>query len=149
MRSFGDKLDVALKERRFDGSHGILIFDFLRILIREANLAGMSEAQFYLTIHRKLRTSVHDHCAAVRDCPSAEEGGVTSWLEAFQYLLRSCATPQAISDVRSKLRTLRQGCAEDERDYPDRVNQEFRRGRGVRNMEDRISIYIYGLMPAI
>lgn len=44
MKRFGDKVEMVLNVRRFDGSDGILIFEFLGRLIREAELAEMNEA---------------------------------------------------------------------------------------------------------
>lgn len=45
VKSFGAKFEMILKVRNFDGLDWVLIFAFLRNLIREANIAAMSEAQ--------------------------------------------------------------------------------------------------------
>lgn len=103
IRSFGDKLDITLSERKFDGSDRVLLFDFLKSLVREAHLPSMSKAQLYLKLPRMLKKSAYGPFAAMRDCSAAEEGGVTCWNEAVQYLLRSSATPQTISDVLNSL----------------------------------------------
>lgn len=73
---------------------------------------------------------------------------MTSWPEAVQYLLRLYGTPQAISEVRSKLKTMKQGNARYVSDYGGTVNEEFMRCGGVYNMQYRISICIDGLMAA-
>lgn len=45
VRSFGDKLKLTLKEPEFEGSDGIQVFDFLRSLARECELADMREGK--------------------------------------------------------------------------------------------------------
>lgn len=75
-------MELVLKDRKFDGTDGVLIFDFLRSLIREASFAGMRKAQLYLMLLRMLRKSVHEHFIAIRDCFTPEERGLSSWPEA-------------------------------------------------------------------
>lgn len=97
IRSFCHKLDFTLKERKFDGSNGVLVFEFLRNLIRDANLAARGEAQLYLILPRMLKKAAYGHSLAIRDCCTAEGGRVTCWSEGVQYLLRPYAMPQAIN----------------------------------------------------
>lgn len=56
-----------LKERKFDGSDGMIFFDLLRSLVREENLAAMSEAQLCLAPQRMLQKTSHDHFVEIRD----------------------------------------------------------------------------------
>lgn len=145
IRSFAKKLELKLKERILDGLGGVSVFDFLRSLLRNEDLAGMREAQVYLTFPRMLKKAAYKHFVAIRDCSAAEEGSATCWPEAVKYLLRSYSALQAISLVVSGLRDLTQGPKDDEIGYGDRVNQSSRRGGGVQTMKDRISICIDGL----
>lgn len=48
VRSFCGKLEPVRMDKPFDGSDGILVFEFIKTLIREGSLDAMSEAQFYL-----------------------------------------------------------------------------------------------------
>lgn len=66
-----------------------------------------------------------------------------------QYLLRSYATPQTISEVLTSMRDVKQGRSESERDYSDKVKEQFRTRGGVHLMVDPISIYIDGLLQTI
>lgn len=50
LRGFGDKPELKLKKQKYDCSDEVLIFDFLRGLVREADLAAMSAVQMYLNI---------------------------------------------------------------------------------------------------
>lgn len=88
-KSFKDKLELVLKDRRFDGTDGIFFFEFLRSLVREANVAAMSEAHLYLGLRRILKKSAHEHFVALRGCSAQNEGGVSSWPEAVQYMFRA------------------------------------------------------------
>lgn len=108
MRRFGDKLELTLKERDFDGSDEILVFESLRSLFREPDLAGMSEAPLYFTLPRMLRNSVYEHFVAIGECSPAEGGRVKCWPETVQYLLRSYATPPAVSNVVNSASDLKQ-----------------------------------------
>lgn len=71
VKRFGDKIELGPKDKRFDRSDGILVFDFLKSFIREAKLAAMSEAQLYLFPRIMLRTSAHDHFVAIKYCSTA------------------------------------------------------------------------------
>lgn len=86
---------------------------------------------------------------ASTDCSKAEQGGVTSWPELVQYLLRSYAARQALMNVLSSLRDVKQGRAEDGRNLGDRVSKQFRTCKGVKYTEGCICTYIQGLVPSI
>lgn len=68
VKSFGDELQVTLKERNFDGSDGMVVVVFLRSWIRGANHAAMSEAHLRLNLPRMLKNTTHDHFIVIRDC---------------------------------------------------------------------------------
>lgn len=72
VRSLGEILEGALKERNFDGSDAVMIFDLLGSSIRERKFAAMSKAQWHLTPGRMLNMTAHDQFFAIRDCSVAE-----------------------------------------------------------------------------
>lgn len=53
----GENSELVWKDQRFGGTDGILFFDFLQSLMREAGLAIMSEAQIFLVLPRRLKKS--------------------------------------------------------------------------------------------
>lgn len=71
VKSFGDKFEVARKEHKLDCSYGIIIFEFLTVLIREAKLAPIGEAQLHLALPRMLKKTTHNHFVSFRDCSVA------------------------------------------------------------------------------
>lgn len=68
-----------LKSRlpEYENSCGVVVFDFLRSLIGEPDLAAMREAEIYVTLPRMLNNSAYDRFVAIMDCSAADEGGVT------------------------------------------------------------------------
>lgn len=96
-----------------------------------------------------LKKLAHEHFVAIRDCCTKQERVVSSWPEALQYLLRSYGTPQAISEALAALQDIKEKRSQSERDYGDKVNQEFRRWEGAHAVDDRISTYIEVPLSAI
>lgn len=131
-----------------DGSDGILIFEFMRSVITEANLAAMSDGQLHLIFRRIVKKSAPEHFVGIRDCSRPEGGGVSSWPGAVQYQLRSYGIPQVINGVLASLRDLKQKSSEMKRGYGDRFDQKLRRCGGVLQIDDRISLYIEGPLTA-
>ena len=111
------RLEVTMKDYCFTGGDPILIFEFLNRFVDEADMLDMTEAQAFITLPYFLKGYAHEQFRTIKDASTAAEGGVTSWPEAVQYLLRSYATSDIISSATLALRSLRQKFDETEMDY--------------------------------
>lgn len=76
---------------------------------------------------------------------SSQEGGVSCWPEAVQYLLRSYAQSTYISRAINDLRSIKQEPGEDEQKYSKRINDGVSRCRSVHSPEEVITMYTDGL----
>ena len=108
-------MEITLIPHRFTGGDPILILDFLRRFLGEAEQLSMSEDQAYIALPFFLKGQAKSHYKAVMDTTSEDEGGVTCWPEAVQYLLHSYATANHIRATVFALRDVRQHPAEDEK----------------------------------
>ena len=69
-----------------------------------------------------------------------EEGGVSCWPEAVQYLLKNYAQNQHISAAISELRGTRQTESEDERHFSVRLNQAMHKCGNVHSQLEVITL---------
>ena len=78
-------LHLTLRERKFDGTDQILVFDLLERFVEECETLKMSEGQALVSLPHLLKgreeTQYHGRSN------SAGTGGVSSWPEVVQYLL--------------------------------------------------------------
>lgn len=74
---------------------------------------------------------------------------MSSWPEAVQYLLRSYATSNAIRAAILALRDIAQRPLEDEEEYSSRLNKAAIRCGNVHSTDEKITLFIDGLSPAI
>ena len=114
-------MGLTMLPHRFTGEDPILVLDFLRRFIGEAEQLAMSEDQAYITLPFFLKGEAKSHYEAVMDTTSEGEGGVTCWPEEVQYLLRSYATANHIRAAVLALRDVRQDPIEDEKTYSGRL----------------------------
>ena len=108
-------MELTLIPHRFIGEDPILTLEFLRRFFGEAEQLSMSEYQAYIALPFFLKGQAKSHYKAVMDTTSEDEGGVTCWPEAVQYLLHSYATANHIRATVFALRDVRQHPAEDEK----------------------------------
>ena len=87
-------VDITLKERKFDATDPILIFDFLARFHEEWDTLKMSERRALVELphFHKWKAELQYRASA----NSAGTGRVSSWSEAVQYLLRTYDTTAAI-----------------------------------------------------
>lgn len=143
------RLRVGLDELTFDGKDPILIFEFLSRFVVEANTLRISEAQAFVALPHFLRKLALEQYRAVSGSLNADEGGVTSWPEAVQYLLRSYATSNAIRGAILDLRDVTQKDRETEVEYSSRLNNAAIRCGNVHSMDDKMTLYVDGLDKTI
>ncbi|CAN8070210.1 unnamed protein product [Agarophyton chilense] len=127
----------------------ILVLHFLARFVAEADILGMNEGQAYIALPYLLRGLAEDQYHSVRGTSRASEGGVTCWPEAVQYLLSSNATNPAIQQAIRGLRDTRQRPDESGTDYSTLLNKAFHRFGNVYPAEERCTMFIDGLDPAI
>lgn len=149
VKGFVDRLRLSMKDILFSGDDAILIFEFLRRFVEEANTNNMNEAQAYLALPKLLSGFALDQYLAVKDTSSPRDGGVTNWPEAVQYLLRAYATSNRIQEAILRMRDTRQQPQEDEETYSTRLNNAVRRCGNVHSSEERMTMFVDGLLPSI
>ncbi|CAN8076685.1 unnamed protein product [Agarophyton chilense] len=142
-------MPLSLRNQLFSREDPILVLDFLARFVAEADILGKNEGQAYIALPYFLRGLAEDKYHSVRVLSLASGGGVTCWPEAVQYLLRSCATNSAIQQAILALRDTRQRPGESETDYSSRLNKAFHRCGNVYPAEERCTVFVDGLDPAI
>ena len=85
---------TELKERKFDGTDQILVSDFLVVLVEECDTLKISEGQALIALPQFLKGRKESQYHEITN--SAESGGVSSWPETEQYLLRTYPISAAI-----------------------------------------------------
>ena len=109
----------------------------------------MSEAQAYLALPSFLDGVALTHYEATCESLDADEGGVTCWPEAVNYLLRSFATSNAISEAVQSLQEIRQVPHETETAFAKRLNEAHIRCGKVHSADAVVQFFLRGLDPAI
>ena len=141
-------MGLTLLPHRFTGENPIMVLDFLRRFVSEAEQLAMSEEQAYIALPFFLKGAAKSHFESVMDTTSEGEGGVTCWPEAVQFLLRSFATANNIRAAVLALRDVRQYPQEDEQTYSGRLAKaEVRRGN-IHTQDEKKTLFIDGLLPA-
>ena len=143
------RMAYSLEEHLFTGEKPILILDFLARFCDEADTLEMSEAQAYVALPYFLKSTAKDAFKATKNTSRGEDGGVTCWPEAVQYLLRSYATPNAIRGAITALRELKQRSHESEEHYSTRLTQAILTAGSVHSAEAKKDIFVDGLISAI
>ena len=142
------RMEITLKDYSFDGQDPIKVLEFLSKFCDEADTLEMTEAQAYVVLPYLLKGSAKEQFNAVKGT-LAGDGGVTSWPEAVQYLLRSYATNGAIREATIALRDTKQPEDETEVQFDTRLNKAFHRCGNVHGRDDRMAYFVDGLTPAI
>ena len=135
------KLEVTMKERKFDGADKIKVLSFLARFVREADLIGMSEAQAVLAFPHFLKGNASTRYEAANS--------VESWPETVQYLLQTYATEAVIQEANADLRNIRQKSGEAEVEYDNRLTEAELRCGNVHKWDERKLRFIDGLLPVI
>ena len=143
------RMPITLRNHTFDGEDPIQVLAFLRHFVDEANTLDMNHAQAYIAIPYFLKGFALDQYQAAEDAYSANEGGVSCWPEAVQYLPRSYVTSNAIREATLSLRDVRQNSRETDMKYSNRLNQAELRCGNVHSLEEKMTMFVNGLDPAI
>lgn len=145
VRSIINCLDLPLKEHTFldDGPSSYSIFP-LALSRRPTRLAlpRLKLTCRFLTGHA-LRQYI-----AIRNASHAPSGGVASWSEAVQCLLRTTATPSATREALTELRSLKTLRNEDEIDLLARLYRASYRCGIFHSEADKITFDFDGLLHA-
>ena len=139
VRKFISKLEVTLKDRKFDGADKIKVLSFFAKYVSEADLLGMSEAQAVLALPSFLKGN-----AAMR---YEAANSVGTWPETVQYFLLNYATDSVIEEAIADLRNIRQRSGESEADYSTRLTESELRCGNVHRWHERKLRFIDGLLP--
>lgn len=131
----------------YDGTDPVLVLRFLTQFVEECDLEGISESQACLILPSFLRGSALDNFRASRGASS--HGGLRTWPEYVQYFLATYATASAIREAVNTFKTMRQKATEDELSYASRVNTAAFRCGNAFPLDDKITVFAYGLIPAI
>lgn len=91
----------------------------------------MSEAHAFIALHSFLTGFAQSQYEAGIDVSLLEEGGISRWPEAVQYLLRSYAQSTYISSAISDLRNNQQRPGVNEQLYSKRTNDEVSHCRKI------------------
>ena len=126
-----------------------MVLVFLARFVKEANIQQISEAQAFLDLPAFLGGLAKMEYDAGVEQLAPEEGGVSSWPEAVNYLLRSYAQNNHISDAINDLRATQQKPNETEREFATRVHKAVSRCGNVHSPEEIVTMYIDGLSPTI
>jgi len=140
-------LELTLKERKFDGSDPILVFDFLGRLTEECDTLKMSEGQAFIALPHFLKGRAETQYRASAN--NSRNGGVSCWPEAVQYLLRTYATPAAIRKSTKEFNSVTQDWDEDESTYASRVNEAAYRCGNVHTEDEKMTKFVDGLLGCI
>ena len=143
------RIEIKMWNHRFDGDDPSSIIDFLKRFVKEADIQLMLEAQAYLALPSFLDGVALTHYQATCESLDADEGGVTCWPEAVNYLLRSFATSNAISEAVRALREIRQRPNETETSFAKRLNEAHIQCGKVQSADAIVQFFLRGLDPAI
>ncbi|CAN8069909.1 unnamed protein product [Agarophyton chilense] len=161
--SSDSSVEVARRERSSRSKPSTATHGVIRARTNGRKYTGLKELKPTNSLFKKLlsyryyrledspldRTPREDQYHSVRGTSRASEGGVTCWPEAVQYLLRSYATNSATQQAIRALRDTRQRPGESETDYSSRRNKAFHRCGNFYPAEERCTIFVDGLDPAI
>ena len=143
------RMALTLRNHPFDGEYPIQVLAFLLHFVDDSNTLDMNEAQTYIAIPYFLKGFALDQYQAVKDAYSANEGVVSCWPEALLYLLRSYVQSNAIREATLSLRDVLQNSGETEMQYSNRLNQSELRCGNVQSLEEKMTMFVNGLDPAI
>lgn len=102
----------------------------------------MSEAQALISSPYFLKGSAY---AQYRSVKYSSNGGVSSWPEAVQYLLRTYATPNAVREAVANLQSSVQKPAQSETLYVIRITHACIRCGNVYPQREKVTFFIDGI----
>ena len=141
VRALTKRLFSMLGDEGFDGEDKIVVLDFLVRYSEECEALGMSEAQALIILPSFLKGNAKKLYATAR------RGGINSWCEAVQWLLRTYAKSQVIRDGVIAFRNCQQKPDEDEATFGDRVRFAAYRCGNVFTEIERVGVFVDGLLP--
>lgn len=110
------------------------MLDFSSKFINEYDIQEMKEAQAFRLLPEFLRVIALKQFTSVSQIAGAPHGKATAWPEAFQWLLRSFATDDALGQAIYALRAVTQHPMEDEIDFYIRLTEARNRYGNVNTM---------------
>lgn len=105
----------------------------------------MTEGQAFRVLPDFLTGIAECQFRPVAETTSPEQGGIISWPQAVQWMLRSFATDDAIHNVILAIRNLQQLPNEGERDYYLRLSDASNRCSYVHDAQELVTMYIDGI----
>ena len=139
-------LDLSLR-KKFTGKDPVMILNFLTRFVEEADIIKMTEAQALLALPHYLMDSAETQFRA--SIKGARSGGITSFPEAIQYLLRTYATPSALREAVNAVRDIRQQANETENEYNIRLSNACDRCGNAFDEAQKMTFFVNGLMESI
>lgn len=149
-----------MHHHKFSGEDPILLFDFLTPVMQEADIlaediglphygsaGGMSEGQLIVCPLHLLTNKAAQHYRS--SSSNGRSGGMVTWPEAVQYLLRTYTTEQSIRETVEHFWNLRQASNEDEHAFSSRVGVATYRCGNVHMELEKVTIFINGLLPEL
>lgn len=123
------------------------MFQFLTRFAEEADVQKLSEAQASQAVSRFLTGPVQEQFDANHG--EYPKGGWTAWPEIVDGLRRNYATPNNIRKAVQIYRILLTGTSETELQFAARANRAAHRVGNTFSVEDKMTEFIYGLIPTI
>ena len=136
-------------DNTFSGEDGVLVLDFLAVLVQEFDTQEMNEGQAICLLPEFLSGIALRQYTSVSQTAGSHHGKISVWPEAVQWLLRSFATDEAIRQAVLALREVQQRPSEDEMDFYIRLTDASNRCGNVYSMDDQLTMFIEGLHASI
>ena len=140
-------LDLTFKDKKFNGLDPVIIFDFLTRFVEECDMLDMTEAQAYVALPHYLLHPAHTQFRAMQN--GAYSGGISSWPEAVQHLLRTYETPAAIRQATTALKDLVQKTDQSESAFAASLHQACLRCGNIHTEDEKMTFFVDGLSPGI
>ena len=121
------------------------MLDFLAKIVREFNIQGMKESQAFRVLPDFLSGFARNQFRSVSETMHPDQGGIDSWPEAVQWLLRSYATNNAVRTAILELRDVQQLPQEAEKICYMRLTDASNRCGNVHSVDELATMFVDGL----
>lgn len=108
------RMALKLSGHHFLGENPIMVIHFVTLFVREANIQEICKAWAFVALPPFLRRFVKSRYEAGSEMMIPEEGGISSWGEAVQYLIKNYAQSSRISLAIANLLLISQELMESE-----------------------------------
>lgn len=129
------RMAIELSSHHFSVEHLIMIINFLKQFVREANIQEKLAAQELVALPSFLKEFAKSHFEAGAEMVSPEGRGVSTWPEAVQYLLKNYAQLSRISSETADLRAIFHDLMKTQREPATKLNQAIYRCGNVQPLE--------------